>query len=129
MILEAKMDIRNKEVCLANHTYFVKDIQKNINDVNVGDIVFIKIRSPLHYGNKEWTFYGKIQKMTAKYFWITEYVEASWGTAIYCDTDTIVNHDAKFERYTKQWAKTRLIEIWSARTMQKVDEVVIYNPR
>lgn len=123
------MDAKNKEVRLVNHTYFTKDTQKRINDVNVGDIVFIKIRSPLHYGNREWIFYGKIQKITAKFFWITEYVEASWVSDTYCDTDTIVNHDAKFESYTKQWAKSRLIEIWSARTKQRVDEVVIYNPR
>ena len=123
------MDVKNKEVRLVNHTYFIKDTQRSIDDVNVGDIVFIKIRSPLHYGNREWIFYGRIQKITANFFWITEYVEASWVSDTYCDTDTIINHDAKFEHYTKQWAKSRLIEIWSARTKQRVDEVVIYNPR
>ena len=47
------MDTQSKEVRLVNHTYFLKDIQQRIDDIKVGDIVFIKIRSPLHYGNKE----------------------------------------------------------------------------
>lgn len=123
------MDAQNKEVRLVNHTYFIKDVQKSIDDVNIGDIVFIKIHSPRHYGNRELTFYGRIQKITEYFFWITEYVEASWTFDTYCNTDTIANHDAIFERYTKQWAKSRLIEIWSVRTKQRIDEVVIHNPR
>ena len=123
------MDIKEKRTRLVSHTYFRKEVRKTINDVKVGDLIFIKIRSPLHYGNREWIFYGKIAKITKCFFWITEYAEAWWTSDTYCDTEAIARRDANAEYYTKQWAKDRLLEIWSATAKERVDEVVIYNPR
>jgi hypothetical protein len=33
------METQSKEVRLVNHTYFLKDIQKRIDDIKVGDIL------------------------------------------------------------------------------------------
>jgi hypothetical protein len=123
------MEEREKEIRLVEHTYFKKDTQKTIDDFEVGDVVFIKIRSPLHYGNREWIFYGKITKITKCFFWITQYAEASWMSDTYCETETIARRDANAEYYAKQWAKDRLLEIWSVTTKQRVDEVTFYHPK
>ena len=123
------MNHKKKETRLVNHTYFQKKTQKTIDDVNVGDIVFIKIWSPLNYGNREWIFYGRIAKITKCFFWITEYAEANWTFDTYCNTETISKRNTTPAPYTKQWAKSRLLEIWSAATEEKAEEVVVYNPR
>lgn len=123
------MNHKKKETRLVNHTYFQKKTQKTIDDVNVGDIVFIKIWSPLNYGNREWIFYGRIAKITKCFFWITEYAEANWTFDTYCNTETISKRNTNPAPYTKQWAKSRLLEIWSAATEEKAEEVVVYNPR
>ena len=116
-----------KGVRLVNHTYFQKAIQKSIDDIKIGDLVFIKIRSPLHYGNRELIYYGRIAKITKCFFWITEYAMANWTTSTYCNSSSIAKYDANPEHYTKQWAKSRLLEIWSATSKEKVEKVPIYS--
>ena len=123
------MNLKEKETRLVSHTYFQKETRKTIDDVMVGDLVFIKIWSPLYYGSREWIFYGKIAKITKCFFWITEYAEANWTFDTYCNTESISKRNANPTPYTKQWAKSRLMEIWSATTKEKLDEVVVYNPQ
>lgn len=123
------MKPENKETRLVMHTYFQKKEQTTIDDIHVGDLVFIKIWSPLHYGNRELIYYGKIAKITKCFFWITEYTEGFWTSDTYCDTKTIEKRDANPEHYTKQWAKSRLLEVWTVKTKQREDEVTVYSSK
>jgi len=74
---------------------------------------------------QEILFYGKIAKITKCFFWITEYTEGFWTSDTYCDTKTVEKRDANPEHYTKQWAKSRLLEVWTVKTKQREDEVTV----
>ena len=115
-----------------SRTYFRKESLTTIDDVRIGDVVFIEIWSPLSYGIRKMSYFGKITKVTKCFFWIIPYVDGHGfgpNPACYVNTDVAARMDKAVARYTKQWAKSRLIEIRSASTYERIDAVTIYNPR
>ena len=97
-------------------TIFRKLIATDINSVRPGDVVYIKMWNPKHYGIRELEFYGRIIKITKCYFWIAEYCDghAFGGGDCGCTTDhrTKVDSIPEFtDRCTRKWHKNSLIEI------------------
>lgn len=102
-----------------NITYFIKNKKITIEDVNIGDIVFVKVKSPLNYGIREVPYYGKIMKKTNCYFEILEYYGGfdldNWKT------EQIKLKENNKEKYTKKWAKKSILEMYSIKTEEKVE--------
>lgn len=100
-------------------TYFKKEYKTTIDDVNVGDIIFIKVKSPLNYGISEIPFYGKLVKKTKYYFDILEYYGQfdidNWHT------EQINLKENNPKKYTKRWAKKSIIEIYNVSTEEKTE--------
>ena len=103
-----------------NITYFKKIKELSIDEVNEGDIVYLKVNSPLNYGIRELEYWGKIIKKTNCFFWITEYGTATWRID-HQDTDIVKKHDENVEKYTKKWEKKSICELWIASTEQKIE--------
>lgn len=103
-------------------TYFKKIKTVSIEDVNVNDIVYLKIESPLKYGVKELKYYGKIIKITSEYFYILLYFKAVTDN---CKTSQIELLEKNIKKYTKQWSKKRIIELCLVKTSVK-KEVIEY---
>lgn len=94
-------------------TYFEKIKSVSIDDINVNDIVYIKIESPLKYGIRELQYYGRIVKKTKEYFYILPYcnaVTSDWKTS------QIELLEKNQKRYIKQWSKKRIIELYLVKT-------------
>ena len=105
-------------------TVFRKVMKTNIDAVKPGDVVYIKMRNPQHYGLRELEYYGRITKITACYFWIAEYCDghAFGGGDCSCTTsqrekiDTIPEYR---NRCTRKWSKESLIEILGSNSFIK----------
>lgn len=97
-------------------TYFEKVKPVSIDDIVVNDIVYLKIESPLKYGIRELKFYGKIIKITKEYFYIIPYCNAvtnDWKTS------QIEMLEKNIKKYTKQWSKKRILELYLVNTKVK----------
>ena len=108
--------------------YFRKTMKCTINNVNEGDIVHITVRSPLHYGIKEWSYYGRIVRITRCYFTILQYFEAASFGGIetnYCSVSHAELLDNAQKTHAKRWAKDSLISIHLA-TFEDVEETREY---
>lgn len=100
-------------------TYFKKDKKVQIDEISVGQLIYLKIESPLNYGVSDWYFYGKLVKVTKQYFEILIYCDAyrinDWHT------QQIEMKEQSPEKYTKKWAKKRIKEIYTIKTERKVE--------
>lgn len=96
-------------------TYFKKTKKTTIDEVSEGEIVYLKVRSPLKYGLREWNYYGKITKKTNQYFYILEYTTGSesWYT------EDIKRYEENPNPGTKKWAKKSIIEIYKVKCQEK----------
>lgn len=97
-------------------TYFEKVKPISIDDVVANDIVYLKIESPLRYGVRELKYYGKIIKITKEYFYILTYCNAvtnDWKTS---QIELLENN---LKKYTKQWSKKRILELYLVKTKVK----------
>ena len=56
-----------KRVVEEEYTYFEKQGIVDVEDVPPGEIVYLKVQSPLKSGNREWEYYGKIVKTSPNY--------------------------------------------------------------
>lgn len=99
-------------------TFFYKREKTTIEDVAPGDIVCIKVQSPLNYGIRELDYFGRIHKVTKCYFWIIEYLGPALEFAFCpindCSTSQVKRHDENPDIFAKKWAKSSLIDIWKA---------------
>lgn len=90
-------------------TYFRKIKRVDIDEIKDNSLVYIKIVSPLNYGVRDCAFYGKVLKKTNKYFDILQYCDAitdNWNT------EQILLKENNKNRFTKRWAKKRIIELY-----------------
>lgn len=105
-------------------TYFKKVNKTTIDDVNVGNIIFIKVKSPLNYGIREIPYYGRLVKKTKYYFDILEYYGQfdidNWHT------EQIKIKEKNPEQYTKRWAKKSIKEIYNVITEEKTEIKELY---
>lgn len=99
-------------------TYFYKAKKSNIEEIDIGSIVYLKVKSPLNYGIKEWEYYGKITNKTKCSFNILEYCNGDSG---YWYTDEITKKEHKAETHTKKWMKKSIIEIYEVDTKNKIE--------
>ena len=107
-------------------TYFIKQERISIETVKVGDLVYLSVRSPQHYGLRHWNYWGKITKVTAHYFSIIEYCEATCIGPNNCTSTKIIEMDLHPE-YSKRWAKNSILELYKATTSEKIEEVTYYS--
>lgn len=109
----------HKEV---NITYFKKVKKAVINEVNEGEIIYLKVRSPLNYGIRDWDYYGKLIKKTNLYFDILVYTTGldNWNTK------EIKRYERNQKQYTKRWAKKSVIEVYLVQTQEKKELVEYY---
>ena len=113
-------------------TFFYKRNKTTIADVAPGDIVCIKVQNPLHYGARDLTYFGRIEKITRCYFWVIEYcgpVSEYSSTVTDCSTDFFNHANSDPGRLLKKWAKTSLLEIWEADTESRVVETTIWKSK
>lgn len=90
-------------------TYFKKLKKVNIDEINENSLVYLKINSPLNYGVRNYSFYGKILKKTDDFFYILLYCDAitdNWNTK------QILLKENNKNRFTKRWSKKRIIELY-----------------
>lgn len=102
-----------------NITYFSKIKESNIEDIAEGNTIFIKVKSPLNYGVREWFYYGRLIKKTNNFFDILEYFGNTnidnW------ETEQIKMKENNPKKYTKRWAKKSIIEIYLVNTVEKIE--------
>lgn len=108
------MNKYKKEVEL---TYFNKRQKTTIDDIKDGEIIYLKVNSPLNYGIREWEYFGKLVKITKCYFYILEYCNAP--NLGYWYSQEIKNKESTPNCYTKKWAKKSIREIWTVDTENK----------
>lgn len=104
-------------------TYFKKIKKVKIEDVSEGELVYLKVRSPLNYGTREWGYYGKIIKKTNYYFDILNYNE---DTIDYFYTNEIEKINNNPDKHTKRWAKKSIIEIYVIQTENEIKLIEYY---
>ena len=112
------MEPLKKCIKVVNCTFFNRLRSISINDIKEGDIVYIKVKSPLNYGVSEWEYYGRIIKITKCYFQILHYFEASMGINE-CRTESISKIEADPSGHIKKWAKKSIVEICTLETVQE----------
>lgn len=105
-----------------NITYFKKVKKAVINEVNEGEIIYLKVRSPLNYGIRDWDYYGKLIKKTNLYFDILVYTTGldNWNTK------EIKRYERNQKQYTKRWAKKSVIEVYLVQTQEKKELLEYY---
>ena len=105
-----------------NITYFRKVKKAVINEVNEGEIIYLKVRSPLNYGIRDWDYYGKLIKKTNLYFDILVYTTGldNWNTK------EIKRYERNQKQYTKRWAKKSVIEVYLVQTQEKKELLEYY---
>ena len=117
-----------KRIVEQEYTFFEKQEIVSIDEVNTGEQVYLKVESPLNYGNREMEYYGRIEKITPCYFWILEYCLVSRGTNDWL-TSEILKKELDCKRHTKQWAKKSVIELRSVKTTIKKEKREIYSSK
>lgn len=115
-----------KSVIEDKYTYFQTQESLDIDEVVPGEIVYLKVQSPLNYGNREWEYYGKIVKISPCYFWILEYCVGDRDTKDW-KTSEICRKESAPARYTKKWAKKSIIELRRVLTTEKLESRVVWN--
>lgn len=111
------MEFYDKEVDV---TRFHKTEKVEIDDVLLGDIVYVKVKNPTKCTIHTLEYFGRITKVTKCFFWILEYCEYTWSDNS-CRTDQIQKREDSKNRATKQWHKNSLIEIWKVNATRQIE--------
>lgn len=100
-----------------NITYFEKLKKTTIDEVTEGEIIYLKVSSPLNYGIRQWEYYGRLIKKTNLFFDILQY-----NTGLdNCNTEQVKNSEKNQKKYTKRWAKKSIIEIYIVKTKEEIE--------
>ena len=114
------MDKYQKEV---NKTYLKKIKKTVIDEVNEGEVIYLKIRNPNKSTIRHLEYYGKLIKKTKDYFYILEYTYCSDS----CDTEEIKRLELNPKPYTKRRSKKIIVEVYLVKTQEKKELVEYYN--
>jgi len=120
------VDEMYKYTKVVSRTYFKKSNPVSIEEVKPGDLVYLSVKSPLHYGNYSWEYWGKIQKITPQFFYVIEYCQANFYGPNSWETESIKRMDSN-PKYCKRCAKKRIIELNLATTTEKIEEVTYHS--
>lgn len=101
-------------------TYFTKEREIDIDDA-INSIVYLEVDSPLNYGLRTWSYYGRVASVTKCYFEIIEYCDGflnNWRT------DQIEMKERSQRK--KKWAKKSIQKLLLVRTEERTEEVTYY---
>lgn len=101
-------------------TYFKKLKEISIED-SINKIVYLEVNSPLNYGLKTVSYYGRIVNVTKFYFYIIEYCTADIDN---CSTQQILKKENS--KRVKKWAKKSIKKLIEISTEEK-EEFVEYS--
>ena len=101
-----------------NIMYFYKGKKTNIEEVDIGTVVFLEVKNPLNYGLKTLQYYGKIVHKTRCFFDIIEYCNCIWNTN-YWYADEIAKKEKR--NLSKRWMKKSIIELYTVSTETKIE--------
>ena len=111
------MEQMTKTIKDVDVTFFKKVEEVSVDDVNPGDIVYVKVKSRLNYGIREWEYYGRIVKKTNCYIWFVEYCNAykndNWNTES-------IEQREQSEKCIGKWSKNSVLELWKVTTEKKI---------
>ena len=95
-----------------DRTYFKKIKKTVIDEVNEGDVIYLKVRNAGKSTIRHWEYYGKLIKKTNHFFHILEYTNGSDNS----ETEDIERTERNPKQGTKKWAKKSIIEIYLVKT-------------
>lgn len=101
-------------------TYFEKIKEVYIDEINVGDIVYLKFILPTNRGRGEGEMYGKITKITKCYFWILPYCDARFKVN-HQFTSSIEFRNENQEKDAKKLSQERIRELWIASVEERIE--------
>ena len=101
-----------------NMTYFIKQDRINIDD-SINKIVYLEVDSPLNYGIRTWTYYGRIINITKCYFEIIAYCD---GTLNSWRTDQIEIKEKK--NIKKKWHKKSIQRLIEVKTEERQESMI-----
>ena len=101
-------------------TYFKKIKEISIEN-SINKIVYLEVNSPLNYGVKTFSYFGKIVKVTKCYFDILEYCTADIDN---CSTQQILMKENN--KRVKKWSKKSIRKLIEVSTDEK-EEFVEYS--
>ena len=105
---------------MVSNTYFKKEGEIYIDDA-LGKIVYLEVDSPLNYGIRTWSYYGRVVNVTKCYFEIIEYCD---GFLDYWRSDQIEMKEKSQRK--KKWAKKSIQKLLLVTTEEKTEEVTYY---
>lgn len=103
-------------------TYFDRKEAIDIDEVSVGDNVYLEVNSPLSYGVRIWSFNGEITKITKDYFWILEY-HNGFPNITKWSTEQIKIKKLNQKKYTKKWAKKSIVKLYRIDLVNKLEKI------
>ena len=120
------MNSVNKCIKQEEMTYFIKMNQISIEDVSLGTVVYLKIKTNSKTTIREVECYGKIIKLTKSYFEVLVYFNSicrldNWKTS------DINKKENSPDKYIIKRAKKSIVEIWTVKTEQKIEMKEYYN--
>lgn len=106
------MDKYQKEV---NKTYFKKIKKTIIDEVNEGDVIYLKVRNTRKSTIRYLEYYGKLIKKTNLFFDILQYTTGSdnW------ETEDIERWERNPKLGTKRCGKKSIVEVYLVKTQEK----------
>ena len=102
-------------------TYFTKENEIEI-DKALNKIVYLEVYSPFKYGNRIWSFYGRVINITNSFFEIIQYCDGfldKWRT----DQISIIEKEIR----KKKWAKKSIVKLVEVSTKEVNENVEYYN--
>ncbi len=110
-----------KQIENISMTYFIKG---NIIEIDraINKIVYIEVYSPLKYGNRIWSFYGRVINVTKSFFEIIQYCD---GFLDKWRTDQISIYEKNIKK--KKWAKKSIVKLVEVSTKIINEDVEYYN--
>jgi hypothetical protein len=99
-------------------TYFSKIEKTSIEDVPIGALIFLKIKTNFKTTIKEAEYYGKIIDRSKFYFTFLCYFPSIWRLDNW-KTKEILKREEDPNKYTERKAKKSIIEIWIAKSEQR----------
>ena len=96
-------------------TYFKKTKKTTIDEVNEGDVIYLKVRNPSKSTIRHVEYYGKLMKKNNIYFDILEYTDGEDNL----ETEVIERWDKTPKQCTKTRAKKSIVEIYQVKCQRK----------
>lgn len=104
------MDNLIKKTVFEDRLCFKKETIVSIENINIGDYFYVKIRNPLSYGNTYLEYFAKLISKTDKFFTAFYYEDGMLFNSAWSDGIRIDQIPLK-EKYAKKFSKERIREV------------------